>query len=92
MCFSLLGYGKSPINKDFTLQDFIAEVQLDRPAVVSPSGSGGHSIPFVFSDPQTWEDRARAYIALAPVNTNEIEAKKYKRCHVSACKRSNFNI
>ena len=77
------GYGKSQGGSDLKLEDFIGAVNLDRPVIVSPSMSGGHSLPYIFSDADTWTHRVRGYIPVAPVGTSRFQADVYKRCQVS---------
>lgn len=62
----LPGYGTSQRisgSKELFLNDFIEELNLKKPVIVSPSMSGIYSLPLVFSH---W-DKLRGFVAVAPV-------------------------
>ncbi|XP_046584151.1 protein ABHD14B-like [Haliotis rubra] len=49
----------------------VKALKMTRPVVVSPSMSGGFSLPFLFDQPETAEDRSRGYLPVAPVATSK---------------------
>ncbi|XP_071097097.1 putative protein-lysine deacylase ABHD14B [Haliotis cracherodii] len=71
----LPGYGKttdgidSP-SKGAFIGALVEALKMTRPVVVSPSMSGSFSLPFLFDQPETAEDRSRGYLPVAPVATS----------------------
>lgn len=63
----LPGYGKTPsivgLSPESFLLELINKLKLDRPVIVSPSMSGGYSLPFIIK----YSDQLRGFVALAPV-------------------------
>ncbi len=46
--------------------------------------SGAKSVPYIFNDPDTWHERARGYIPVAPVGTQQIgDVSKRTNCQVN---------
>ena len=62
----LPGYGSSQIlsgsREDF-LRELLEKLPLDRPIIVSPSMSGGYSLPFIANH----AEKLRGFVAIAPV-------------------------
>ncbi|XP_067662156.1 putative protein-lysine deacylase ABHD14B [Haliotis asinina] len=72
----LPGYGNTQdVLGDSSPGDFLGALvkalKMTRPVVVSPSMSGGFSLPFLFNQPETAEDRSRGYLPVAPVATDK---------------------
>ncbi|CAL1546146.1 unnamed protein product, partial [Lymnaea stagnalis] len=72
----LPGYGKSinilePESNANFMMSLISTLGLHRPIIVSPSMSGGFSLPFIFDDPTTSTERSMAFIPVAPVSTKK---------------------
>ena len=66
------------------LQRFIEQTKIARPVIVSPSMSGGFSLPYIMgSDPHSCEERARGYVPVAPVGTDIYTDAQYHRCQVN---------
>lgn len=68
----LPGFGtssKAVVDPAQFLEAFIAAVKLQTPVIVSPSMSGGFSIPFLCKDPEQVLSRSQGFVPVAPVNT-----------------------
>ncbi len=81
------GYGNSKdVAKLSSKSAFIAAVvktlNLNRPVIVSPSMSGGFSLPYLFDDPATALDKSRGFIPVAPVETGKYLEAYYKKSQV----------
>lgn len=66
------GYGetdkaKNVDNADF-LQEFLTKLEITKPVMVSPSMSGGFSIPYILKHPEA----LGGYVPVAPVDSNKI--------------------
>ncbi|WAR30864.1 ABHEA-like protein [Mya arenaria] len=53
----------------------IAALKLDKPVIISPSMSGGYSLPYLFNEPATVLERSRGFVPVAPVSTAEYKDK-----------------
>lgn len=76
----LPGFGKSPARRSDPSSfgiELLDHLGIDRVVVVSPSMSGGASLPLVLHHP----DRVAGYVPIAPVGSLEY-AKKLKNCPV----------
>lgn len=82
----LSGFGetKSRVeNRAQFLVDFIKEASLGQPVIVSPSMSGSFSIPYMMSpDGSTCQQRLKAFIPVAPGQTEQVTHDEYKKCKV----------
>ena len=91
--FIVTGYGKSKEesveDKGKFLHDFMKAINMDRPVIVSPSMSGSFALPYLLSEPLTSTDRARGYIPVAPITTENYTDEQYRQCTVS---RSHFLV
>jgi abhydrolase domain-containing protein 14 len=71
----LPGFGQSEPGKPDQPEAFLAalmeQLALDRPVLVSPSMSGGYSLPLVARHP----DKLRGFVAVAPVRISHYEAE-----------------
>ena len=71
MAIDLPGYGKSASSSSGNPSNFLAEliesVKLTKPIVVSPSMSGGYSLPAIASYP----DKFSGFVAVAPVRIGQ---------------------
>lgn len=73
----LQGYGESKatravLDKTEYLRSLLAQLNVSKPILVSPSKSGGYSIPFIVQYPQA----LAGYIPVAPIST-EMGRDKY---------------
>jgi abhydrolase domain-containing protein 14 len=78
----LPGFGKSPSRRTDPSSfgvELLDHLGIDRAVVVSPSMSGGASLPLVLHNPE----RVAGYVPIAPVGSVEY-AKKLKNCPVPA--------
>ncbi|KAL3870485.1 hypothetical protein ACJMK2_038540 [Sinanodonta woodiana] len=82
----LPGYGNSNkvTVKDnaIFLEELIQVLKLKAPVIVSPSMSGGFSLPYLFKDPSNVLTRCKAYIPIAPVSTEKYEKKQYEQLKI----------
>jgi len=75
----LPGFGQSvsqvnsASNEDFI--EALVSTLGSLPVIVSPSMSGGFSLPYLFQNPATSLQRAKAYIPVAPVSSGTYKAK-----------------
>lgn len=83
------GYGNSKASevdeddKAVFLTEFIKKENLGAPLIVSPSMSGSFALPYLMeSDPSVCQQRATAYIPVAPVGTGQYSDSDYKQCQV----------
>ena len=87
------GYGKTPgIDSGFDKCEVVSQLvsQLGSlPVIISPSMSGGFSLPYLFTEPGCVLQKARAYVPVAPVGSrNFIQA--YPSAKVST--RGSMNV
>lgn len=74
LAVDLPGFGESPratVDYHTWLAELLDQLDLERPVVVSPSMSGRYSLPLVTGTP----NRARAFVAVAPVALPEYKEK-----------------
>jgi abhydrolase domain-containing protein 14 len=65
--FDLPGYGQSSrtsIPRTIWLGELLDKLSIDKPVIVSPSMSGGFSLPLITEEP----DRVAGFVAVAPVS------------------------
>jgi len=91
IALDLPGYGSSVsknthISKNSLasfLEAFIKQEKLDKPVIVSPSMSGSYSLPYIMEpNPATCQERARAFVPLAPVQSDMYSDAQYHRCEM----------
>lgn len=84
----LPGYGQS---KDFSvaaenvpefMENLVSALGLTAPVIVSPSMSGGFSLPYLMKEPQTAKERCSGYVPVACVNTDKYTAEQYKKIQI----------
>lgn len=75
----LPGFGKSISARggygDTVLDEIVDRLQLSKPVIVSPSMSGGYSIPYVMKH---GVQKCRAFIPVAPVGTGDFTTAQYQ--------------
>ncbi|CAH1787297.1 unnamed protein product [Owenia fusiformis] len=65
------------------LDTVIKQLDIKKPIIVSPSMSGGYSLPFIMgSNSETCTDRALGFIPVAPVGTDNYKPVQYNRCQL----------
>ncbi|XP_061189200.1 putative protein-lysine deacylase ABHD14B [Saccostrea echinata] len=69
-------------DKGVFLEKLISTLKLTAPVIVSPSMSGGYSLPYLFKDPSTVQKRSRGFVPVAPVHTEDYKAEEYKSLHI----------
>jgi pimeloyl-ACP methyl ester carboxylesterase len=88
----LPGYGQSEstdVERPVWLGRLLDELQISKPVIVSPSMSGGFSLPFVTEQP----DRVAGFVAVAPVAIDRYRDKLDQiRCPVLAVWGENDRI
>ncbi|XP_005105631.1 protein ABHD14B [Aplysia californica] len=82
----LPGYGKSvntvaPEENSEFLHSLTRVLDLQRPVIVSPSMSGTFSLPYLFEEPESCQDRSRGYVPVAPIETSKLVAN-YKQAEL----------
>lgn len=80
VAIDLPGYGQSPeikVDPVRYLEEVIKGLKLNKPVIVSPSMSGGFSLPYLFKDPENVLSRARGFIPVAPVGTDHYTKEQY---------------
>ncbi|XP_062608148.1 putative protein-lysine deacylase ABHD14B [Saccostrea cucullata] len=69
-------------DKGLFLEKLISALKLTAPVIVSPSMSGGYSLPYLFKDPSAVLKRSRGFVPVAPVATGDYTAEDYKNLHI----------
>ncbi|KAH3798208.1 putative protein-lysine deacylase ABHD14B isoform X2 [Dreissena polymorpha] len=69
------------MENDVFLAKAITSLGLTKPVIVSPSMSGGFSLPFLFKDPSKVQEKSRGFVPVAPVNTEKY-LDQYKSAHI----------
>lgn len=85
VAIDLPGYGDSPqaaVEHVAYLEAVIAGLKLETPVIVSPSMSGGFALPYLFKEPGNVLKRARGFVAVAPVATDNYTAEEYKSLQI----------
>lgn len=82
VAIDLPGYGNSPkahVDPSRYLEAVIKGLKLNKPVIISPSMSGGFSLPYIFGDsPKTAFERARGFVPVAPVDTEKYKKEDYE--------------
>ena len=65
------------------LAPIIQQLGLDRPIIISPSMSGGYSLPYIIGkEPELGLSKCRGFVPVAPVATGNF-FKEMPRCEVN---------
>ncbi|XP_053381475.1 putative protein-lysine deacylase ABHD14B isoform X2 [Mercenaria mercenaria] len=81
VAIDLPGYGDSPqadVDKALFIQAVIDTLKLNKPVIVSPSMSGGFSLPYLFKYPGS----VRGFVPVAPVGTGDFTPEDYKKLKI----------